>query len=556
MKPARLLFLATSFGFAATNLIRAEEDRSPDFSDTPTLSGLSFEAGDGFGMTVEGLPGEYRIDVSDDLEEWEPWNEVTVGAEPVSLLDGESPGLPRRFYRVGGTAVFPEYHTLLSSWGLQAEPGISTFLMGFDQPDGVFVDEAGERVVIRNPAEASSSTAIFSNGTVEVTGDHENEAVRFSAPASFANGGFRIHLSGETDGGHTAFAWNLPMNPSGGSVPAVGSAEMLTGTTIREVAFDGGSGGRFAFIQAFMAKKSTDAGIDDLVGDWGIVRLEIESDSEENLYTVLSAPVTISDEDGGMFSVQGTEIETEMVHFFDGSDPERRYFEPAEIDFDFPIHIRPDGEVLVSIEGFGRPGQDSQNLAGFMSPAGDFLVLAEGWPEIHQARNETVPDNAGDGFAAHQLFLGVRRDTAPELAGREYRLEGQSFWVSRWDFEMLPSGANGIAGSLTFDQDGEATLTLEDLIVFLPFYDSDQEGIVVETEDPDEIPLNYTVGPDGRLNFDMSDLTGPGDEAFFTGFAQEGGRVLLLGLGFAGEADEGGDEGQISMWVATCVNCD
>ncbi len=475
-------------------------------------------------------------------------------AEPVELFDPDSLNAPKRFYLVHEVSVFPEYHTPLSTWALQTEPGVSGFLMGFIQPDSLFLDPDGGQVVVWGNAEASSATAIHWDGTVEVTGDHGAEAGRFSTQATFANGGLTVHVPEEIDGDSTYFEWDLPMHPLGQAEGDV--AGMLSGTTLRQAEFDGGTGKGIEFVQAFMARKSVDAGIADLIGNWGIVRLEIEGDTEENLYTVLSAPVTISDEDGGTFSVQGTEIETEMVHFFDGRDPERRYFEPAEIDFDFPINVSPDGEVLVSIEGFGRPGQDSQNLAGFMSPAGDFLVLAEGWPEIHQARIGEVPEGAGDGFAAHQLFLGVRRDLNPDLAGKEYRLEGQSFWVSRWDFEMLPSGPDGIAGGLSFGQDGEVTLTVEDLIVRLPFYDGDQEGIIVETDDPEEIPLTYSVASDGRLNFDMSSLTDPGDEAFFTGFAQQGGRVLILGLGFAGEDGEGGDNGMISMWVATCVNCD
>ncbi len=520
----------------------------------PELSPLSFDRSEGFRMTLDGLPGSYGIQFSDDLSDWSPFDEISILAEPVELPDSDSLNAPKRFYQVHEVSVFPEYHTLLSTWALRAKPGVSSFLMGFTRSDSLFLDADGGHVVVWGNAEASSATVIHSDGTVEVTGNHGAEAGRFSTSATFSNGGLTVHVLEDIDSDDTYFAWDLPMHPLGQAEGDL--AGMLSGTALRQAEFDAGAGKGIEFVQAFMARKSVDAGIADLIGEWGIVRLEIEGDTEGKLYTILSAPVTISDEDGGTFSVQGIEIETEMKHFFDGSDPERRYFEPTEIDFDFPIHISPDGEVLVSIEGFGRPGQDSQNLAGFMSPAGDFLVLAEGWPEIHQTRIGEVPEGAGDGFAAHQLFLGVRRDLNPDLAGKEYRLEGQSFWVSRWDFEMLPSGPDGIAGGLSFDQNGEATLTLEDLMVRIPFYDGDQGGIIVETEDPDEIPLSYTVAPDGRLNFDMSDLTDPGDEAFFTGFAQEGGRVLILGLGFAGENDEGGDQGQISMWVATCVNCD
>ncbi len=553
MNPSCRLLCTAAACFVALSLNAVGSATGP-LPAGPELSPLSFEPGEGFRLTADGLPGTYGIQFSDNLSDWSSFEEISILAAPVELLDSDSLNAPKRFYRVHEVSVFPKYHTLLSTWALQAEPGVSSFSMGFTQPDSLFLDVDGGQVVVWGSAEASSATAIHSNGTVEVIGNHGAEAGRFSTSATFANGGLTVHVPEDIDGDDTYFAWDLPMLPLGQAEGDL--AGMLAGTALRQAEFDGGARAGVEFVQAFMARKSVDAGIADLIGDWGIVRLEIESDTEENLYTVLSAPVTISDVDGGTFSVQGTEIETEMIHFFDGSDPVRRYFEPTEIDFSFPIHVSPEGEVLVSIEGFGRPGQDSQNLAGFMSPAGDFLVLAEGWPEIHQARIGEVPEGAGDGFAAHQLFLGVRRDLNPDLAGKEYRLEGQSFWVSRWDFEMLPSGPEGIAGGLIFDQNGEATLTLEDLIVFLPFYDSEQGGVIVETEDPDEIPLSYSVAADGRLNFDMSSITDPGDQAFFTGFVQEGGRVLILGLGFAGENDEGGDQGQISMWVATCVNCD
>lgn len=553
MNRIRHQFCMACFCIAALSLNAVGSPAGP-LPTGPELSSTSFTPGEGVRLAVDGLPGTYAIQWSDDLSSWNPLGSVTVLAEPLELLDPNSVNAQERFYQVHDVSVFPEYHILLSTWGLKAEPGTSSFLMGFTQPDALFLDQDGGQVVVWGHAEASSTTAIESGGAVQVTGTDGSEPHRFATSATPADGGLTVHLPEDLDGDITTLEWYLPMLPLGhseGDLP-----DMLSGTALRNAQFGGGTGEGIEFVQAFMARKSIGATITDLVGDWGIVRLEIEGDAEENLYTVLSAPVTISSENGGTFSVQGTEIETEMIHYFDGSDPERRYFEATVADFEFPIHVSPSGEVLVPIEGFGRPGQTSQNLAGFMSPAGDFLVLAEGWPEIHRARTGDLPDGAGNGFAAHQLFLGVRRDLNPDLAGKEYRLEGQSFWVSRWDFEMLPSGPDGIAGRLSLDHNGEATLTLEDLIVHLPFYDPQQGGIRVELDDPDEIPLSYTVAADGRLSFDMSGLTGPGDQAYFTGFVQEGGRVLILGLGFAEESDQGGDQGQISMWVATCVNCD
>ena len=549
-------FLHAATASLAALSLNAYANESDPLPEGPTLLPKSFESGEGFRLDVDGLPGVYGIQYSDDLSQWNPFSEIVLTDEPVSLADPETLEKSSRFYRIEQVSLFPQYHTLLSSWALQASPGVSSFLMGFMQLEGLFVDPEREQVIVWQPADAFARTSVHSDGSVEVSANYGLHPSRSTAPAGFADGGLVIQVPEEEDGDHTYHAWDLPMNPLGAFDPENGLAGMLTGTTIRTADLDGGSGERFEFIQAFLARKSVDAGIGDLVGDWGIVRLEIESDFEENLYTVLSVPVNITDENGGTLNVTGTEIETEMIHFFDGSDPVRRYFEEVEADFSFPFAVSPTGEVLLSVEGFGRPGQDTQPLAGFMSPSADFLVMAEGWPNIYDVREGDVPEDAGEGFAAHQLFLAVRRDLNPDLAGRQYRLEGQSFWVSRWDFEMLPSGADGVAGSLSFDQNGEATLTLEDLIVFLPFYDGDQDGITVETDDPDEIPLSYSVAADGRLNFDMSDITDPGEEAFFTGFVQEGGRVLILALGFAGEDGEGGDEGQISMWVATCVNCD
>ncbi|MCC5833944.1 MAG: FecR domain-containing protein [Opitutales bacterium] len=459
-----------------------------------------------------------------------------------------------------------EYHLLTSIWGYEAEQDVSIFTMGFEQPFAFFIDAESEQVNQRPSANVFARIGVAGDQSV-LTSEYKAYSERFTRTAAFADAGLTISHPEETDGSATYDAWELALQPLGSVAVESVVADVLTGTALRYSSFGGGKE-RFEYIQTFAAKKSENASIDDLVGEWGIVRLEIESlpeitddgifDPAEILYSTLSVPATITADNGGTFSIDGVEMESEIVQFhFNGLPSERRRFEPATIQADFPLHVSPSGETFLEVQE-GREGEPHQHMSGFMSPDGDFMAFAEGWPSIHQARTNSVPDGAGESFAAHQLFLGVRLDPNPDLAGREYHLTGQSFWVSRYDYEMSPAGPDQ-TGTLSFDASGEtASLSFGGRTVHMPARNPTGDGFSVATETPHELPpVDYAVDPDGRLNFDLSALTtDDGTDAFFSGFAQEGGEVLVLSFGYVEDVGADGDEGQISLWVATCVNCD
>lgn len=459
-----------------------------------------------------------------------------------------------------------EYHLLTSIWGFEGEQDVSIFTMGFEQPFAFFIDSGSEQVNQRPSANVFARIGVAGDQNV-LTSEYKGAIEGFTRTAVFSDGGLTISYPEVTDDGATYDAWDLGLEPLGSVAAESVVADALTGTALRYSSFGGGKE-RFEFIQTFAARKSENASIDDLVGEWGIVRLEIESlpestdggifDPAEILYSSLSVPATITADDGGTFSIDGMEMESEIAQFyFDGMPSERRRFAPAPANFDFPIHVTPSGETFLEVQE-GREGEPHQHMTGFMSPDGDFMAFAEGWPSIHQARTNSVPEGAGESFAAHQLFLGVRLDPNPELAGREYQLTGQSFWVTRYDYEMSPAGPDQ-TGTLSFDSNGQtATLSFGGRTVHMPVRNPTGDGFSDATETPRQLPpVDYAVDPDGRLNFDLSALTADdGTDALFSGFAQEGGEVLVLSFGYVEDAGGDGDEGQVSLWIATCVNCD
>ena len=49
-------------------------------------------------LVLSGEPGNYAVRAASNLTDWLPWTNVSIGSNPVELLDSITNGLPR-FYR-------------------------------------------------------------------------------------------------------------------------------------------------------------------------------------------------------------------------------------------------------------------------------------------------------------------------------------------------------------------------------------------------------------------------------------------------------------------------
>ncbi len=56
-----------------------------------------------FRMAVSGQPGsKVRVQRSSNLRDWEDWESVTLGQQPIELSDSDTLTAPNRFYRAAG----------------------------------------------------------------------------------------------------------------------------------------------------------------------------------------------------------------------------------------------------------------------------------------------------------------------------------------------------------------------------------------------------------------------------------------------------------------------
>ena len=63
-----------------------------------------------FQLTITGAPGEYRIEVSDDLQEWNSWRVFGFDGEAATLSDPESTNAERRFYQLDAWLTADGFH--------------------------------------------------------------------------------------------------------------------------------------------------------------------------------------------------------------------------------------------------------------------------------------------------------------------------------------------------------------------------------------------------------------------------------------------------------------
>jgi hypothetical protein len=305
--------------------------------------------------------------------------------------------------------------------------------------------------------------------------------------------------------------------------------------------------------QNFIAEKSNNSSIEDLAGEWAFVRLLVEVDpTRQVLYSALSFPATINTDAGGQLALnadtQFTEIEVEQsltggpvrIDSF-GSSSEGE-------DFTLPLSLSAQGELFIDAGESDDPGRGSEIIAGFVTPSADFLVLSEGVPAVHDLRQGEPSIPAVDNFSVHQLFLGLKRNQNPDLAGKTYRLEGLRFTVRDDRFELVNWAPTA---QLAFGDAGNGDWRFDNNALRIALANRDGEG-VIEVSDRGTIGFDYTVESGGRILFDLGALEGV-DRDLVHGYASQDSSVLIFAHVLS---IDNGAEAEVGMWVAYCTNCE
>ncbi|MEH6584127.1 MAG: hypothetical protein V7754_19495 [Halioglobus sp.] len=306
------------------------------------------------------------------------------------------------------------------------------------------------------------------------------------------------------------------------------------------------------YYHSFYAKKSTNAKMTKLAGDWALTRLEIEvSPDFEALYTVLTFPAEIVTKGGGALAVDEEVefIESEFKHYFDGSPVKKTRFETTSGEqFSLPLTLTPDGKLTLNAGDRDQPGRKPQIMAGFIAPGHDFFVLAEGVPGIYALRDGNLELPPLNEFSANQLMVGIKKNATPNLTGKKYRMVGVKFDVNNQGFNVSP-WSNDAFLKFTSNKNGRWKKNEEGQKV--AFGNSDGKGIS-GTASSKVVKFSYTVESDGRIFFDLAGLPNL-DQDLINGYASLDNKVLVFShaLSLAG-----GTKGEIGMWVALCTNCD
>jgi hypothetical protein len=71
------------------------------FRPAAQLEAISHQTGNAFGLSIRGQAGQsLLLQRSTNLRDWQDWKPLTLGNTPEMVLDPDTAGAPRRFYRV------------------------------------------------------------------------------------------------------------------------------------------------------------------------------------------------------------------------------------------------------------------------------------------------------------------------------------------------------------------------------------------------------------------------------------------------------------------------
>lgn len=437
------------------------------------------------------------------------------------------------------------YHALTGRWALESEPDTATFGTGLTQSQAAIANAADGTLVFRNDCEHEGRFISRADGGVLGDGSTVEEIAACSdtdrpVPAAFLPDVITLDHPESVDGGVTESAWQIALERVG-TATTDGLPDVASGTA-RIDATDGSVFDSREFVHTIMARKSDNASIDDLVGDWGVVRLEINMGDgpKDILHSSVALPLRITDESGGMFDFSEDFFftETELIQFATGANTQKEFFTQYKENGKIPMTVD-NAQGLITLQG---------EQSGFMAPDGDFFAWGQSMIRADDPGSEDL-------LSVHQWLFGVRRDDTPDLDGKTFRIAGPGHFAHSGGFEMVPWIDSA---SLAFKSGNKVDIVLDTSESSVEFASAGAEITRNNPAASTLSDLDYGVGgtdKPGLIDIDVTAAAGVGD-AFLTGFAQLGSRLLVLQYGTATDTGGGDYEGEISILFATCTNCD
>jgi len=504
------------------------ENRSPEVSDP------GFSATEGFQMTVRAAPGSYGVEFSDDLIDWQSHDDLVLEEASAAFMDVGSLGEPQRFYRLSGEYEASDYHFINAFLAVESMPGMEgegRLRSGFEAFETVRLGSTGaERVSLSTIGErfaqvTNAKGGPFTQGTVRA-GAARSTVEGETVLADVTPSGFTIQipaLNNQTLSGfpEARLEWEMALESLADELTTLAGI----GTSSYEIQESATVVGNEISL-FLMGRKSVNADAAGMEGPWGLVRwLHKAADSDQVLpnYNVGAYAFDINaNQDDNTFDftyVREVEIEQNLQ----GGPPSVNLeHEDEDDEFSFPFTVEPDGTVDVPEIGF----------RGFVSSSADFMALTGVDPDllgdlenngtIHQAEDE----------ATAEYVVAVRRDVAPQLAGRSYRLMGQGVIVQDGKFETFELALE--ENSLVIASDGETAVETNQINWFAADFGG---GSSAGSDGPFTLSYDISIDPSGLIRMDGEIFEEDVEYTLF-GFAQEGGRVLILTKAIA----EGGDD--------------
>ncbi len=513
----------------------------------PRIEGVSFSAETGFQFRLHGEPGEYPVEMSSDMNEWTPWKTVRVYHQNIDVPVPESAGMDRLFIRALSGERFETHHLLLSTLSLEARSGAGIFHKGLSWMEAARIDAAGQSLELFGETQFWGSVFTPPGLQFNIGQNREVNAL----PVTVSSIGMTVEVPGEDRGNEIFPAWQFNFLPVGTPGLTGGVPDLMAGTALSHGQFSDGTLFSAQHAMGFAARKRRDASVGELTGDWGMVRLELLAMDGSLRHRVFTLPTRVTTAHGGSLVSDGALVAAGFLQSLGGLAPAREFFGTVEESFAFPLQVTSEGEVTLPVHPAGEeppPEGAELILSGFMSPDANFLVMAGSIPREDEPGGwfETDP-------LAKHLMLGVRREREPVLAGREYRLLGRHSFALGGGFEI---GSWDDGTTIRFATATAGEVDLADTFNSVPFANAGGSFVETDSDETNNIPFLYGVGKDGLIEFDLSAVMDEEDEVLMTGYAQEGGRVLIFSFAGSKEIDGPAHEGEVALLIALCTNCD
>lgn len=525
----------------------------------PRITHAEFVPGAGFSIAFEAPPGSYGLEFSEDLGP-PPWQNLAT-LDPTTgqaaYLDALALTRARGFYRVAGSFTVSNYHSLTP--GFAVEAGFANASVNQGPRGELHCGNSTADLLLEYQGAPSGCTRSTNSQFIECYIRPEiPELIAFTGtrddadtPLSFTSDGWQINIpagpyplpqlpQGEVSAAASEFRFR-EMEADGTSLVALGLRTYQGDVHPESDEPESFQGKKLEL--PFLIQKSTDADVDDLAGEWGMVNLAVSGEltpQGTNLpptlpgrirYAVSAAVAQItalSNTESSMFISR--EVRFEAQQSFDPLDGTSVTSGESLEFYSLEMILRSNGAVEM------RDIQETEPvfLRGAVSPTAGLIVVAGSIPAA-----DSGPDNEffppGD-FTGSQLAVAVRREINPLLAGRSYQAIRVGFYVTAGGFEISRWNPGA---QVTFNAGGSAATIAADQEFYSATFDGAAQS---ETFTPGSV-FNVQVAADGMISL----LAAPPSLQLteYAGFAQLGADLIILG----GSLAEAGDGAEVSMLI-------